>query len=150
MKNKTLLTCLLLFTLFGCENNHQKEMGHFIAVLSDVVHPSALTANIDYVVVIPNQGCGGCISGAEMFYEENKNAHNVLFVFTNIISQKMLKQKVTIETDNTYLDSNNFMLRAYPQGKSIYPCVLTFRDGRIVNMEFQSPEDDPLSRIIKQ
>lgn len=135
-----------IFAFFVSCNNQNVVIEKFSSSLYEIVSDSALS-DTDYIIIIPNQGCGGCITGAEKFYEENKDASNVIFIFTNIISQKILNQKVSITHHNTYIDKTNIVLRAYPKGKSIYPCALTLRNKIIVGFEFHSPENDALSKV---
>jgi thiol-disulfide isomerase/thioredoxin len=104
--------------------------------------------NTDYIVIIPNQGCGGCITVAEQFYNEHKMAKNVKFIFTNIISQKMLNQKVQIFSNNTFLDTNNIMLKSYPKNKNLYPCILKLKNGAIIEISYQSPEENGFNNLI--
>ena len=43
-----------------------------------------------FVIIIPEEGCSGCISEAEDFYMVNKNREDIFFIFTNIRSAKSL------------------------------------------------------------
>ena len=136
---------LFLLLLSSC-NTQNQEINQFTSSLSEFL-PDFTLDKIDYVIIIPNQGCGGCITGAEEFYKENKERSNLIFIFTNIISQKILNQKVNISQNNTFLDTSNAILKAYHKGKSIYPCVLTVKNKIISEIEYQTPENDVFHKI---
>ncbi|ADQ79705.1 hypothetical protein Palpr_1560 [Paludibacter propionicigenes WB4] len=105
--------------------------------------------NIDYLVIIPSQGCGGCITGAENYYMENRKNRKIKFIFTNIISMKTLKQKINIDPHSVFLDKDNIFLTAYPVEKQIYPVVLKLKNLKITAIYFQSPESDAFGKIKK-
>jgi carbonic anhydrase len=104
--------------------------------------------NIDYIIIIPNQGCGGCITAAEEFYKKQKMSKNMKFIFTNIISQKTLKRKIQVFSHNTFLDTSNIMLKSYPKNKSLYPCILKLKDGAIAGIVYQSPTENGFNNLI--
>jgi hypothetical protein len=145
MKNKYLLL-LLIVLLTHCRSN-KSDINRFTYAISECYSNIELT-NTDYVVIIPNQGCGGCITVAEEFYNKHKMAKNMKFIFTNIISQKMLNQKVQIFPDNTFLDTNNIMLKSYPKSKNLYPCILKLKNSAIVDIAYQSPEENGFNYLI--
>lgn len=103
---------------------------------------------IDFVIIIPNEGCGGCITYAEEFYSLNKDKNNMIFIFTNIISMKDLKYKINVNTNTTFLDTENRYLSAYPKDKQIYPCILKFKNGKIDQIKFQTPTEESLKLIL--
>lgn len=103
---------------------------------------------IDFVIIIPNEGCGGCITYAEEFYSLNKDKNNMIFIFTNIISMKDLKYKIIVNTNTTFLDTENRYLSAYPKDKQIYPCILKIKNGKIYQINFQTPTEESLKSIL--
>lgn len=102
----------------------------------------------DYIIVIPNEGCSGCITHAEEFYSSNKDRDNIIFIFTNIISMKNLKYKMDINAHTTLLDTENRYLLAYPKDMQIYPCILRIKNGQIDQIKFQSPTEDSLKSLL--
>lgn len=109
-----------------------------------------ITSSVEFVVIIPGAGCGGCISYVEEFYKRNKNLQSVVYIFTNVVSQKMLSLKIGSEfSQNTYIDEENKVMDYYPRDKRIYPCILELSDGQVTRVHYQSPDEDGLS-IIKQ
>jgi hypothetical protein len=94
-------------------------------------------------VIIPNQGCEGCISQAEAFVKKNIRAgNNTRYIFTRIQSTKLLKIKLGTEIMNSskiLLDTANTIV--YPdKKKEIYPMTVTLADNKIIKLTYQSPE----------
>jgi thiol-disulfide isomerase/thioredoxin len=141
MKNKFLM--LLAIGLIGFSCNNKNYIGSF-----DILLRTDFTQNqlkkIDFVIIIPNEGCSGCITYAEEFYSLNKDKNNMIFVFTNIISMKNLKYKININANTTLLDTKNRYLFAYPKEKQIYPCILKIKNGKIDQIKFQTPTEESL------
>lgn len=104
-------------------------------------------AELKYIIIIPNQGCGGCITYAEDFYLNNKCRNDMFFVFTNIVSLKVLYLDIKIRTENTLLDINNKFIEILPNDKIIYPIVLFIDNGKVKKIEFQSPDNNILDTM---
>ena len=88
------------------------------------------------IIVIPEAGCPGCISQAEYYFKQNWADTSTLFIFTNMMSKKMLKGKLKPikleELNNVIIDTNNvFYLPDYHE--SIYPYVFSVHDGSIAD-----------------
>lgn len=94
--------------------------------------------SIKFIIIIPEQGCGTCITQAENFYNEFSHRSDLLFVFCNVLSNKILKHKVKINESNTIFDYNNEFLSLLPQDKQIYPCVFVIRDKKASALIWQS------------
>jgi hypothetical protein len=145
MKNNYLLLLLLVISWTCCKSD-KVDKHCFTEALSEYYSNIELT-EVDYIVIIPNQGCGGCITASEEFYNEHKASKNIKFIFTNVISRKILNKKVQISLYNTSIDINNTMLKAYPKGKNIYPCILKLKNGVIVEIAYQSPEENGFNKL---
>jgi hypothetical protein len=39
------------------------------------------------------------------------------------------------------------IMQAYPKGKNIYPCVLELKNGSIIKITYQSPEENAFKNI---
>lgn len=140
---KKLLNSIIAFLvviLCGC----QSEERRFQELLDNKLD---ITNNIEYVVIIPNEGCGGCISYMEDFYNNHKNNANILYIFSNIISKKILMNKIGYPTENTLLDYKNEVMNYYPSDKKIYPCILEIYNKKIKKVYYQSPFEDGISII---
>lgn len=140
---KLIILSCIVFT--SCRNiNHD-----FQNFIESIGNKQVDLDNIEFIVVIPEAGCSGCISYMEDFYLQNNKVKSLFFVFSNIVSQKMLKSKIKINESNTLLDIDNKIMDCYPSDKKIYPCVLELDNGFIKNIYYQFPEENGLS-IVKQ
>lgn len=113
-----------LFILSACTS--------YKTVISDAVSVLQDLSSYSTVVLIPQAGCPGCISQAEAFFRQNCEDTAMLFIFTNITSQKILKGKMKgVELDNmenVIIDKDN----RYYFGdfhESLYPYVLQIKYG---------------------
>lgn len=105
--------------------------------------------SVHFLTIIPEQGCGTCITAAENFYNEFSDRHDMMFVFCNIMSNKILKSKVKINPDNTILDYNNNFLELMPQNKRIYPCLLVINEGKAKAIIWQSTKEHAFMTVRK-
>lgn len=103
----------------------------------------------DFIFIVPNQGCGDCIASVKNFYFEHRNNQALKFIFTNVISFKDLKNKDILESTNTILDKESSILKLYPPDKKLYPCILELKDGKILNIYYQSPDENAIGFVLK-
>lgn len=101
-------------------------------------------------VIIPNQGCEGCISTAEAFVKNNiAKSDSIRYIFTRIQSVKLLRIKLgsnVISSSKVLLDTANMI--EYPdKGKEIYPMIVTVKDHQISRIAYQSPDDEGLGTL---
>lgn len=96
------------------------------------------------IVILPNQGCDGCITEVEQFLINNANKYDsVRFVLTKLVSNKILHQKLSDSiyyADNVYIDSTNFF-SANLYKEVIYPAILYIKNGDIVDVKYQNPDN---------
>jgi hypothetical protein len=126
---------IFLFTLMACSADNESLRKSI----------DALDANIfstGRYVIIPNQGCEGCISQAEAFVKKNiSRSDSIRYIFTRIQSTKLLKIKLgsdIIASRKILLDTANII--TYPDKKNdIYPMIITFQNRRITDITYQSP-----------
>jgi thioredoxin-related protein len=87
---------------------------------------SSYVENYSTVIIIPREGCHACIREAEIFFEENKDNREYLFIFTRVSSKKELIITIGneyMEKENVLIDKNNsFYL--FEQEDSYYPLRL--------------------------
>jgi len=137
------LTFSLLF-LFACSTDNN-SLHKSIDVLDE-----DMLATGSYVI-IPNQGCEGCISHAEAFVKKNiTRPDNVRYIFTRIQSTKLLKIKLgnaIMSSRKILLDTANIIV--YPDKKNdIYPMVITLENNRIIHVTYQSPNANGLDELV--
>lgn len=103
-------------------------------------------------MIIPNQGCEGCISTAEDFVKRHYAASQDLkYIFTRAQSLKLLRIKLGSEVMNSskvLVDSGN-VIRYPEKEKDIYPMIVTMKDGKIAGIRYQSPEEDGLGVVLE-
>lgn len=91
----------------------------------------------DYIFLIPNSGCTGCVSEAEHFFKSHVNDIRIKFVFTRIYSRKELAIRLgknNLQKKNVFLDYENMFF--FPESKeSMYPIVVKIKNGVIDKLE---------------
>lgn len=125
---------IIIFYLFsrlltGCGSDYSSYYREFEKI------PSLDLSKVHTIYVILNQGCGGCISEAEEFYAK-ENHKNVFFIFTQVSSEKYLRNKIKLLPDNTYIDTNNNFIRITAKEMKIYPYRIILKDGKIISIEY--------------
>lgn len=131
-----LLLFWLVFSVSSCFVNEEKY--------TEIVLCNLRKDNIDielytHIVIIPNVGCGGCISEAEHFFQENKE-ENILFVFTKVRSLKELRLRhgKKLERKNVLVDKQ----QRYASEKeeiNIYPIIIDIRGKGRCKWDFLEP-----------
>ncbi|WP_367915646.1 hypothetical protein [Leadbetterella sp. DM7] len=96
------------------------------------------------IIVLPNQGCEGCISSVENYVLTNFPELNATrIIFTRISSVKLLKIRMgdsIFHAPNVIIDSTN--LFEFPQTEAtIYPLFIKAENKKITDISVQSPEN---------
>ncbi len=138
---KTLLYSCLAFLLFltGCAAKSKYET--YQSRLMEL-GGNKLANNYSAVVLIPQEGCGGCISNATQFITEHIDSLNrVAIIFTGVRDKKLLKLRIDsrfFTRDNVYFDDNNLFMHL--DVASTYPQLLHIKDGQVALVETFSPD----------
>lgn len=135
---------LFLFILSSCSSNNESLRKNIAALDSNMLSTGSY-------VIIPNQGCEGCISQAEDFVKKHiTGTDNIRYIFTRIQSTKLLKIKLgsdIMRSRKILLDTANII--EYPDKKNdIYPMIVTVSDHKITHVTYQSPTDGGLSTLL--
>jgi hypothetical protein len=143
LRSITILLCLI--SNISCQNQPTDDIGTYLKLDSNFEKFKA-------IVVIPNQGCTGCISEAENYVIENAPIReDVVFVFTQIQSLKLLRVKLgneILKLKNVIFDSENSI--KYPdENKIIYPMIIIVNHGKIKKITYQSPTKEALKELSK-
>lgn len=137
MKTITLfLICILGLT--ACTKSYEQMFVDF------VTRELPNRNQYSHYIIIPGAGCEGCISGTEYFVKENYQRADILYIFTNIESVKILKFKLgkdLIESSNVIIDTENKFNRPTNDVNSIYPMILAFENNKVTQISYVSPED---------
>jgi hypothetical protein len=103
------------------------------------------------IIILPNQGCDGCITEVEHFLINSfDKCDNSIFILTKIVSHKILRQKLgdsIYYAANVYVDSTNFF-SATSYKEVIYPAILYIKKGDIVDVKYQNP-DSPAAIAVR-
>lgn len=130
-----------VISLFSCSLN-KSYTGQVEAKLKDLDNNPI--GAYSFVVIIPEEGCAGCISEAEDFYMANKERKDLFFIFTNISSIKSIKLRVGKDVgdkENVFLDiDNDFLSEQF--NENIYPIVFDIRDKDNITYSFLEPGID--------
>ena len=141
---------LFLWSIFSCdfgENITYKETVNTLKILDPSFYKKS------FYVIIPNQGCDGCITFMEDFVVKNHGiSDKISFVFTRINSKKLLKLKIgkqAIESKNVFLDMDNTI--SFPdKSKEIYPMILCMKRGQVSEIFYQSPFQEGIDLLVKK
>lgn len=136
----------IILGVIGCVEPEYKETTNSLSKILPATTEDMI------VVVIPNQGCTGCISEAESYVMANhQKAPNISYVFTRIQSHKLLKRKLgdsILNRTNVILDEKNYI--TYPdEEKEIYPMIIYLKKGSIKKVEYQSPTSPGFANLLK-
>lgn len=139
------LFCIVYLT--NCQENKQAQL------LSSLKRLDPEMRSSQFYVIIPNQGCDGCISNMEDFVIKNHQAYtDVKFIFTRITSKKILKLRLgkdLLSQKNIVLDFENSVI--FPEKEQeIYPMVVCIQNDHVSDIFYQSPFEDGISILSKK
>lgn len=138
---------LFQFCILACNSSPNSSLA---TTLSSYWKPGERTDTTIYVV-IPNQGCEGCISEVESYVQTHAplNTRNVVYIFTRIQSLKVLRFKLGYETlklPNIKLDTANRIPFPDPE-KLIYPMFVYTKNNKDFKIDYQSPQSNGLINL---
>ena len=123
MRNKYLAG--LLFTFFFLSCSVKEDYARM--VVSNLREEGVNISRYTHIAIIPEEGCGGCISEAEHFFCKNVESE-IFFVFTKIRSRKELGLRLGkfLEKENVLLDIEQKYV-ATKEEINIYPILIDIR-----------------------
>ena len=124
-----LLFLLVGVIIFSCTSKENKIEHNLLLVNNKLM-------NYEYVLIIPNEGCGACISDATSFVIENfeKLTPKTAIVFTDIKDFKAFKlilNSKILDSEHVFIDSSNILKSI--ETASVYP-QLVIIDNKKVEM----------------
>lgn len=138
MRNRILLL-LLVGMLFSCQSeNLQIYLNGQLAK-----HCSETLSDYSYVVIIPRRGCHSCTMEADAFFKKHRDNDKCLFIFTNLVSEKLLKIEVgydIVNQTNVIIDKDNHFYSSH-YIDSGYPLLLTRQNGDSFQYKFLLDSD---------
>lgn len=146
---KTFTIALITLLLFSCGKKTDKEIesGYINAFLKHV----NISKETNWVVILPGLGCHGCIQEGEQFMKDNVKKKGVYFILTKIESLKILQNKIGVDLktqSNVYADKENAL--NIPTNNNIYPCIVRLENGKIIDHEFQCPQNSEAFNNLKE
>ena len=136
------INLLLVVALCGCEGAHTEHSDRISDMGIDKLA-------VNQVIIIPNEGCGGCINAATVYaimHQEEMTIRKTKVIFTGVKDYKLLKNQIGVDfltSDLVIIDSmNRFMQKPVI---SIFPQLITFDSGKLINVV----EFDPNADILK-
>lgn len=127
--------CGTMISLFSCAAKEKYTDKIMNLLLQDGIRAGDYT----HVVVIPEAGCGGCISEAEHFFQECKET-NILFIFTKVYSEKALRLRLgeDLKRENVLIDKKQLYI-ADEEEMNIYPIIIDIRGEKELEWRFLEP-----------
>lgn len=138
MRNRSFICLLFIMGILLC-NCSTEEKEYAENVVATLRKNDVNLTEYSHVVVIPNVGCGGCISEAEHFFRENKE-QDILFVFTKISSVKSLRLRLgdMINQKNVLIDSKS-LYASQKEEINVYPVIIDIRNENKYTWHFLEP-----------
>ena len=132
----SVVLCCAMSYLSSCDAKADKYADKVVSLL----HKKGFnTKNFTHAVIIPEAGCGGCISEAEHFFQEYKE-ESMLFVFTKVYSEKELRLRLgnQLNRKNVVIDKEELFI-AGKEEINIYPIIIDIRDEENLEWRFLEP-----------
>jgi hypothetical protein len=139
----------MVMLINGCISKEEKQKEEVIKFVNQYFSLKNIS-NPQYIIILPNQGCIGCITIAENFLIENASDSRCTFILTSIVSMKVLKTKLGNDISalkNVHFDKENFLGSNIKQ--LIYPIVIWQENGYEV-LYFQKPGEVAFDKLKKK
>ena len=144
---KTLIKLLVLYLFCSCNFKGDRKNSNIIKNVNTFVRSHNIVRDT-YLVVVPNQGCPGCITVAEQFVKENYSNKKLTIVFTSVMSLKILKNQMgeeILNSQNVFIDSSDVLLNQIPD--AYYPFWVHIKGNKIGEVFFQSPKISAMDEL---
>lgn len=124
-----LLLIVLCLICFSCkpENGLEVELANSIKSLDN-----RLLNDNKSVVIIPGEGCGGCISNATAQVIDHIDSLNVNVIFTGVGDAKLLKLEIGeefLDRPDVFFDAESILMETHIA--SIYPRIVSVKRKKI-------------------
>lgn len=130
------LIIFILFEFSGCKNDKHNEYDYLNDTL-EKIHMSL--NNYSIILVIPNEGCSGCIKEATQYAIEKVDAidkETTAVIFTGIGDMKLFKLHVDnsfLVNRNVFIDDNNYFMNS--EVSSVYPQTIKLKNRKVISKE---------------
>jgi hypothetical protein len=133
--NIILIVSLLIYV--SCDNetrSSEKTNVNRLYLIENALLNYIMNDSIEQAFVIPNEGCGGCISNATNYvYNNIDTLSNSIIIFTKVRDKKLLKNQLGdtfLSRKNVFIDKKNF---ASIDLNTIYPKIYTLKNRKVVD-----------------
>ncbi len=125
---------IVLFTLFlvACSSSLEDV---YSERLTDFQKQLNVKIQTKYILIIPNQGCGGCINSAVVFAKENLNKYEISVIFTEVYDAKLLRLKIGksfLVKSNVFVDKDNIFSNS--KTSTAYPKILKLSNNEVIEV----------------
>jgi hypothetical protein len=145
MMIKRILTALVLgISIFSCSEDWNNRIERKLAIIDSKMQsiPDSF-----YYLIIPNSGCSGCISEAEMFvFKKMESVNPMKVIYTRMTSEKIVRAYVEDYSIRSRIlfDSRNVF--EYPDVKlEIYPLLIFMKNQKVNKLVYQRPGESIVS-----
>lgn len=142
---KHILTALVLgISIFSCSEDWNERIVRKLATIDSEMKsiPDSF-----YYLIIPNSGCSGCISEAEMFvFKKMESVNPMKVIYTRMTSEKIVRAYVEDYSIRSRIlfDSKNIF--EYPDVKlEIYPLLIFMKNQKLEKLVYQRPGESIVS-----
>ncbi len=139
----------LAIVIASCKSIEEKQKDDITNLINQYFSQNNIPKT-PYTIILPNQGCMGCITVAENFLIENAQDSRCTFILTSIMSLKVLKTKLggdIINSTRVHLDKENFFGNNINQ--LIYPVIIWEEKGETF-LYFQKPGENAFEVLRKK
>ena len=129
-KNRIKLFILLFWVFFSCRENKYTPY-------QKIIDQTDFKKNkYKKILVIPNEGCSGCISSATDYAVNNiSKTDSIFIVFTNIHDIKKLKLSLRSFLSYKFVRLDTINHFSSSKIKSIYPQYWHIKNGKIIKIQ---------------
>ncbi len=132
------LILLLILGLCGLQACSDGEKESMRATILDI--DNQLLQSSNDIIIIPGEGCGGCISNATSYIMEHIDSLDVNVVLTGVGDMKLLRLELgdLLQRSNVFVDSKNLLMN--PLIASVYPRIVKLKNGSINEVNIYNPK----------
>lgn len=149
MNRRTLLYFFLAVFLISCTKHRNKNSNLEEVKAKIKQHLKENNLHPSFVLLVPEAGCPGCVSSAQIFLRQFSKNPNLYTILTKVVSKKdfEIKTNINLKTaERIYVDKDEYF--SFKGSNSIYPAVFTLNKSlKITNVQFQKPGSDAIGKL---
>ncbi|MFZ2906531.1 MAG: hypothetical protein WAZ98_10045 [Cyclobacteriaceae bacterium] len=128
---------MVIFALVGCI---AKPMSQFDILEAKLLEINSNILDSKSIIVIPREGCGGCIQNATFFVKNRFDSIESTVIFTGVGDRKLLHLQLgdkVLANNKCFVDTGNILMES--QLTSIYPIIIFLENNKIRSIETYTP-----------